>query len=334
MSSDPADGPRGRARGGPRGARPGRRLVRARRSRAAVARRCPRRTAARGSAWPRSRELLRETGARAAQLPGVGDALLRSAHPGRRGQRGAAEDRSCPASRPARRCSTPALSARSAAGIPERPATTINGRPRHRPQGRRHLRRRTPRRCSCPRSTATTSSSPSSTRPPTASTLLRSPSSSGRTEHTRRPRRRPRRAAARRRGRAAAARARAGRALRHGLRRRRRRPRPDRRLRQGPHAVRSPAGRVPGGGPADRRRLRRLPHDHAGRRQRRLAGRRGPRRRRRPGRRGVLAVRTRAWPPSTPASTSTAAWASTRPTRCTTTSRGSPTSRTRSAGRA
>ena len=39
-----------------------------------------------------------------------------------------------------------------------------------------------------------------------------------------------------------------------------RRPRPDRRLRQGAHPVRSPAGGVPGRGHADRRRLRRLPH--------------------------------------------------------------------------
>ncbi len=164
-------------------------------------------------------------------------------------------------------------------------------------------------------------------------TLHASPSSSGRTEHTvvldgAPAELLPGEGAARLlrelRGR---------RALRHRIGGRRRRARPDRGVHQGAHAVRPQARRVPGGREADRRRLHRVPADHAGRRQRGLAGDRGPRRHRRPGGRGVLASATRAWPRCTPASTCTAGWASTRPTRCTTTSRGSPTSPTRSAGR-
>ena len=110
----------------------------------------------------------------------------------------------------------------------------------------------------------------------------------------RRPRRRARRAARRRRrARSCVEHAVAGLALTR-RRRRRGRPRPDRRLHQGPRAVRPRAGAVPGRRDAGRRRLHRLAHPRPRRRQRRLAGRRRPRRHRRPRRRGVLGRAPRA----------------------------------------
>ena len=144
-----------------------------------------------------------------------------------------------------------------------------------------------------------------------------------------RPRRRQRRAPWRR------CRADPGRALRrrplpHRRRRGRGRPRPHRRLHQGPDPVRPVARGVPGRRDADRRRLHRLAHPRPRGRERRLAARPGARRRATtwPWRRTGPAPRRRRR--CAPATTCTAAWASTRPTRCTTTSRGSPTSRTRS----
>ena len=90
--------------------------------------------------------------------------------------------------------------------------------------------------------------------------------------------------------------------------------------RAGPSSAASLA-RVPGGRDADRRRLHRLAHPRPRRRERRLAAR--PRARRRPTtspwrRTGPAPRRRRRCAPAT---TCTAAWASTRPTRCTTTSR-------------
>ena len=130
--------------------------------------------------------------------------------------------------------------------------------------------------------------------------------------------------------RAAARRALRRRPLPHRRRRRGRRPRPDRRLHQGPHPVRPLARGVPGGRDADRGRLHRLAHPRPRGRERRLAARPGPRRQRRPRGGGVLDLHGGARRRCAPATTCTAAWASTRPTRCTTTSAGSPTSPTRS----
>ena len=239
-----------------------------------------------------------------------------------------------PRHRERRRAAVARRSARSAPGIPERPATTYRRRPGHRPQDRRRPRRRAPPPCWCPplrrRRGRRGAGRPDGRRGhPAAAPLLER-----RTAHTRRPRRRARPTSCPGDGRRALLRDLASPAccvIAAGVRRRR--PRPHGRLRQGAHAVRPRARRVPGGRPADRRRLRRLPHPSPSRPTPPPGG--SPRASTppttSPSRRTGSAPRAR--PRCTPASTCTAAWASTRPTRCTATSRGSPTSPTRSAGR-
>ncbi len=287
----PGRGARGRPCGGPRGARPGGRLVRAAPRPACSSLAVPEAHGGEGLGLARGRRAAPRDRRPGRAPAGVGDALLRGAHPGRGRQRRAAGAAAARHRHRRRRSSRPRVR-EVGAGIPDatrRRRSRTAGSPAARSASRTPT---APPRCSCRRWTATTSWSPWSTRPPTASPCTPSPSSSGRRRAHGRPRRRPGRACCPvtgPHGCCASSPWPGSASPRPGVVAGARDLTAD--VRQGAHAVRPHARGVPGGGAADRRRLRRLPHDHPGRRQRRLAGVRGPRRRRRPRRGGVLAVR-------------------------------------------